>query len=297
MTYIPVKIINKSVQKTLQKPEWIKIKLPKDFSRIEEIKLIMRQNKLHSVCEEAACPNLPECFNRGTATFMILGNICTRKCPFCNVIHGRPHKPSDDEPKKLAKIIQKMSLKYVVITSVNRDDLKDGGANHFSQCIKVIRKNNSLTKIEILVPDFRNCVDIAIKAFKIATPDVFNHNIENVNRLYKIIRPGGNYKNSLNLLKKFKKIYPHIPTKSGIMVGLGEKLSEIFETMHDLRSSGVTRLTVGQYMQPSAEHLPIKRYFSLDEFQKIKEKAIEMGFQQATCGPFVRSSYHADKQI
>lgn len=282
---------------TLRKPKWIRVKLlAQSTARIETIKSIMRKYGLHSVCEEAACPNLPECFGRGTATFMILGDICTRRCSFCNVSYGRPDKLDEQAPHRLADAIADMNLKYVVVTSVNRDDLRDGGAQHFSKCINEIYKKNPLTKVEILVPDFRGCMDNALKNLGKHLPHVFNHNLESVPRLYPQVRPGANYKGSLTLLKKFKKFYPQIPTKSGLMLGLGETIEEIFKVMYDLRANGVTMLTLGQYLQPSPYHFPVQRYISPKEFQDIKLKALDMGFRQASCGPLVRSSYHADLQ-
>lgn len=280
----------------LKKPTWIKIKFPSDFNKIQEIKNILRKQNLHTVCEEAACPNLSECFNNGTATFMILGSICTRRCPFCNVSHGRPKNLDKHEPKNLADTISLMGLNYVVITSVDRDDLKDGGSNHFSQCITEIRKTTNV-KIEILVPDFRNCMEIALKNLIINPPDVFNHNLENVPRLYKKIRPGANYEMSLALLKNFKKACPTIPTKSGLMIGLGETNEEILKVMYDLRSNDVSMLTLGQYLQPSKHHWPVKRYLSLVDFDYFKKEAINMGFTHVASGPLVRSSYHADLQV
>ncbi|MCR3756043.1 MAG: lipoyl synthase [Sodalis sp. Psp] len=283
-------------QEILRKPSWIKIKLPADSTRIYEIKAAMRKNGLHSVCEEASCPNLAECFSRGTATFMILGAICTRRCPFCNVTHGRPALPDVNEPDKLAQTIADMRLRYVVVTSVDRDDLRDGGAQHFADCINAIRAKNPDIYIETLVPDFRGRMDRALDIINATLPDVFNHNLENVPRLYRQIRPGADYDWSLKLLKHFKVANPHLPTKSGLMVGLGETNEEIIEVMYDLRRHGVTMLTLGQYLQPSRHHLPVKRYVSLQEFEEMKQKALAMGFTHAACGPFVRSSYHADLQ-
>ncbi|WP_348666173.1 lipoyl synthase [Arsenophonus symbiont of Ornithomya chloropus] len=293
---IPIKNITQDYEKILKKPTWLKIKIPNDFTRINKIKNAMRKNGLHSVCEEASCPNLSECFNRGTATFMILGAICTRNCPFCDVTHGRPSKPDPNEPIKLAKTIKDMGLNYIVITSVNRDDLHDGGAKHFADCIMSIRNKNPNIKIEILVPDFRGRTNQALKILSTVPPDVFNHNIENVPRIYKKIRPGANYQGSLKLLEKFKIINPNIPTKSGLMVGLGETNQEIQDVMYDLKKHGVTMITIGQYLQPSSNHLSVKRYVSPREFQKIKKEAIKMGFTHVACGPLVRSSYHAELQ-
>ncbi|BAO00747.1 lipoate protein ligase, an iron-sulfur enzyme [Candidatus Pantoea carbekii] len=294
---ITEKIIFNKHKKFLSKPEWIKIKLPIYSKRIQEIKAKMRKNNLYSICEEACCPNLNQCFNRGTATFMILGTVCTRCCPFCNVTHGRPNLPNAKEPIQLAQTICDMTLQYVVLTSVNRDDLHDGGAQHFANCIIAIHQRNPLIKIEILVPDFRGCMNRALKIFDTTPPDVFNHNLENVPRLYRQVRPGANYKLSLKLLQCFKELHPELPTKSGLMVGLGETNDEIIEVMNDLRKHGVTMLTIGQYLQPSYYHLPVQRYVKPDEFNKMQEKAMEMGFTYAACGPFVRSSYNADLQI
>ncbi|QIQ41857.1 MAG: lipoyl synthase [Buchnera aphidicola (Microlophium carnosum)] len=279
----------------LNKPDWIKIKIPVNTSRISQIKHALRKNNLHSVCEEAHCPNLSECFNNGTATFMILGSICTRNCPFCAVSHGAPNPINAEEPQKLSNTIFDMGINYVVITSVVRDDLYDGGAQHFVNCIQAIRNKNTV-KIEILVPDFRGRIELILNIFNDALPDIFNHNIENVPRMYKKIRPGANYKRSLLLLESFKKKYFNIPTKSGLMLGIGEKDIEIIQVMKDLYSNGVTLLTVGQYLQPSIYHLPVKRYIPLAEFENIKQEALSIGFTSAFCGPFVRSSYHASFQ-
>ncbi|MDP8098647.1 lipoyl synthase [Pasteurella atlantica] len=292
---IPVKNIDPN-QEVLKKPSWMKIKLPASSARIESIKNGMRRHGLHSVCEEASCPNLHECFNHGTATFMIMGAICTRRCPFCDVAHGKPLPLDQEEPLKLAETIADMKLKYVVITSVDRDDLPDRGAGHFAACVKEIRKLNPDIKIEILVPDFRGRIELALEKLKDNPPDVFNHNLENVPRLYKNIRPGANYEWSLKLLKEFKAMFPDIPTKSGLMVGLGEKNEEILTVMEDLRENGVTMLTLGQYLQPSRHHLPVDRYVHPDDFDEFRVKAEKMGFEHAACGPFVRSSYHADLQ-
>ncbi|MXP67557.1 lipoyl synthase [Pantoea sp. Aalb] len=293
---ILVYIMISTKKEILRKPDWMKIKLPIDFHKIKKIKSIMRKNGLYSVCEEASCPNLSECFNQNTATFMILGSICTRRCPFCNVSKGRPKIPDINEPLKIAQTISDMALHYVVITSVARDDLKDGGAQHFAHCITSIREKNTSIKIEILVPDFRNCMDYALKILISTPPDVFNHNIENVPRIYNQIRPGANYELSLKLLEKFKKANPNIPTKSGLMVGLGETDTEIIEVMTDLRQHGVTMLTIGQYLQPSLNHFPVQRYVSPTEFNDFKKEALMMGFNNVMCGPFIRSSYHANIQ-
>ncbi|MCW5197683.1 lipoyl synthase [Buchnera aphidicola (Chaitophorus viminalis)] len=279
----------------LIKPNWIKIKFPTNLNNIQNVKKVLRNKSLKTVCEEARCPNLHECFNNGTATFMILGSICTRKCPFCAVKKGQPKYLDKNEPKNLAKVIKKMNLSYVVITSVNRDDLKDGGSLHFSKCIKEIRKIKNI-KIEILVPDFRKKENLALTLIGKNLPDVFNHNLENVPRLYKYIRPGANYKKSLYLLNKFHKKFPHIPTKSGLMVGLGEKKIEILQVIKDLYNNGVSMLTIGQYLQPSKFHISVKKYFHLEEFEEIKNQALLIGFKYVFCGPLVRSSYHAFAQ-
>ncbi|QIQ21765.1 lipoyl synthase [Zophobihabitans entericus] len=280
----------------LKKPDWMRIKLPATSEKIQHIKDTMRKHGLHSVCEEAACPNLSECFHHGTATFMILGDICTRRCSFCDVAHGRPLPPDAHEPAKLAKMIQEMKLRYIVITSVDRDDLKDGGAQHFAESIREIRALNPEIKIETLVPDFRGRMDIALDILTKTPPDVFNHNLENVPRLYKEIRLGASYQGSLDLLAEFKQRHPEIPTKSGLMVGLGETNEELIKVMQDLRTHGVTMLTLGQYLQPSKHHHPLHRYVSPQEFDELKQVALNMGFTHAACGPFVRSSYHADLQ-
>ncbi|CRK85952.1 Lipoyl synthase [Candidatus Providencia siddallii] len=282
--------------KFLNKPDWIKIKLPQNSVNIQNVKSIIKKNGLYSVCEEALCPNISKCFNRKIATFIILGKICTRRCKFCNIAYGHPYAPDINEPKKLAQVIKELSLKYVVITSVNRDDIDDGGAKHFVNCITEIRKNNLLTKIEILVPDFKRCGDLALNILSMAPPDVFDHNIESVPRIYREIRPGANYYWSLKLLEKFKKLNPGVQTKSGIMVGLGETNKELIEVMHDLRNHGVTILTIGQYLQPSCNNLPVRRYVSISEFDSIKKEAISIGFTYVACGPFIRSSYNADLQ-
>ncbi|MGL4379572.1 MAG: lipoyl synthase [Vibrio sp.] len=296
MALIPTKNMPTEPQEILRKPEWMRIKLPSDSQRIQDIKAAMRKNSLHSVCEEASCPNLAECFNHGTATFMILGAICTRRCPFCDVAHGRPNAPEAQEPQKLAQTIRDMQLKYVVITSVDRDDLRDGGAQHFAACNREIRQLNPHIKIETLVPDFRGRMDVALAALQDNPPDVFNHNLETAPRLYRKVRPGANYKWSLELLRQFKQQHPHIPTKSGLMMGLGETKQEIIEVLQDLRAHGVTMLTLGQYLAPSRHHLPVERYVPPAEFDELKAIALELGFTHAACGPFVRSSYHADLQ-
>lgn len=289
---IPIKIIP---QPMLRKPEWIRMKVP-DSARFQEIKRVLRENNLHTVCEEASCPNIGECFSGGTATFMILGDICTRRCPFCDVAHGKPLPPDVSEPENLARTIAQMGLKYVVITSVDRDDLKDGGAQHFVDCIQAVRKYSPHIKIEILVPDFRGRLDVALEILRKAPPDVMNHNLETVPRLYKQARPGSDYQNSLNLLKAFSEMYPHIPTKSGLMLGLGETDEEILAVMQDLRAHQVSMLTLGQYLQPSVHHLPVMRYVEPATFDHLKTQADAMGFDNAASGPMVRSSYHADLQ-
>ncbi|WP_093327635.1 lipoyl synthase [Thalassotalea agarivorans] len=296
MAHIPIKVVPTERETMLRKPEWLRIKLPRTSERIDHIKSSLRKHNLHSVCEEASCPNLSECFNHGTATFMILGAICTRRCPFCDVAHGRPLKPEAEEPRKLALTLKDMALKYVVITSVDRDDLRDGGAQQFADCITEIQKESPNTKIEILVPDFRGRMDRALEILNQSPPDVFNHNLETAPRLYTKARPGANYQWSLDLLKKFGEANPNVPTKSGLMVGLGETNEEILEVMRDLRAHGVTMLTIGQYLQPSKHHLPVERYVHPDEFEMFKQEAEKMGFEHAACGPLVRSSYHADKQ-
>ncbi|MGC3962745.1 MAG: lipoyl synthase [Rhodocyclaceae bacterium] len=292
---IPIKIVP---AEKLRKPEWIRIRLGsgEEASRFNEIKDTLRDHKLHTVCEEASCPNIHECFGKGTATFMIMGDICTRRCPFCDVGHGRPDPLDADEPKNLAKTIAAMRLRYVVITSVDRDDLRDGGAQHFVDCIAEVRAQSPKTSIEVLVPDFRGRMDVALRIFNEAPPDVMNHNLETVPRLYKQARPGSDYKHSLMLLKNFKASHPDVNTKSGLMVGLGETDEEILEVMRDLRAHDVDMLTIGQYLQPSGGHLPVLRYVHPDTFKMYEEEAYKMGFKNAACGPMVRSSYWADQQ-
>ena len=289
---IPIKIIPQPMQR---KPEWIRMKVP-DSARYQEIKSILRENNLHTVCEEASCPNIGECFSGGTATFMILGDICTRRCPFCDVAHGKPLAPDVNEPENLARTIAQMKLKYVVITSVDRDDLRDGGAQHFVDCIQAVRAHSPDIKIEILVPDFRGRLEVAMEILNKAPPDVMNHNLETVPRLYKQARPGSDYQNSLSLLKTFGDLYPHVPTKSGLMLGLGETDEEILAVMQDLRAHNVSMLTLGQYLQPSVHHLPVMRYVAPAIFDELKQKAEDMGFNNTASGPMVRSSYHADVQ-
>lgn len=296
MALIPVKFMPDPNEEILRKPDWMRIKLPPSSQKIEHIKSTLRKNKLHSVCEEASCPNLAECFNHGTATFMIMGAICTRRCPFCDVAHGRPLALVPEEPKKLALTIKEMNLKYVVITSVDRDDLRDGGAQHFADCIREIREHSPQTRIEILTPDFRGRMEQALEVFRETPPDVFNHNLETAPRMYRVARPGADYKWSLELLRRIKEMHPHVPTKSGLMMGLGETNEEIVEVLKDLRAHGVNMLTLGQYLQPSRHHLPVKRYVPPAEFDELKDVAMELGFTHAACGPFVRSSYHADLQ-
>ena len=296
MALIPVKFMPDPNEEVLRKPDWMRIKLPPSSQKIEHIKSTLRKNKLHSVCEEASCPNLAECFNHGTATFMIMGAICTRRCPFCDVAHGRPLPLDPEEPKKLALTIKEMGLKYVVITSVDRDDLRDGGAQHFADCIKQIREHSPQTRIEILTPDFRGRMEQALEVFRKTPPDVFNHNLETAPRMYRVARPGADYKWSLELLRRIKEMHPHVPTKSGVMMGLGETNEEIVQVLKDLREHGVNMLTLGQYLQPSRHHLPVKRYVPPAEFDELKDVAMDLGFSHAACGPFVRSSYHADLQ-
>ncbi len=280
----------------LQKPDWIRVRAPGPGSRFHEIKQVLREQKLHTVCEEASCPNIGECFGKGTATFMILGDICTRRCPFCDVAHGRPLAPDVDEPRHLAETIEKLKLSYVVITSVDRDDLKDGGAQHFVDCIRAVREKSPRTTIEVLVPDFRGRLERALEVLSAAPPDVVNHNLETVPRLYKRARPGGDYAHSLKLFDFYNKKNSEIPTKSGLMVGLGETDEEILTVMHDLRAHGVAMLTIGQYLAPSAHHLPVERYVHPDTFAMFEREAAAMGFRHAAVGPMVRSSYHADRQ-
>jgi lipoic acid synthetase len=293
---IPIKITPIEQLHTLKKPEWIRVKAASSNTRFNEIKSILRENKLHTVCEEANCPNIGECFRKGTATFMIMGDKCTRRCPFCDVGHGRPDPLDINEPANLAKTIAALKLKYVVITSVDRDDLRDGGAQHFVDCITQTRLASPNTHIEILVPDFRGRDDRALTILSNAPPDVMNHNLETVPRLYKETRPGSDYGFSLNLLKKFKQLHPNVPTKSGIMVGLGETDEEILQTMQDLRDHHVDMLTIGQYLAPSGHHLPVRRYVHPDVFKLFETSAYEMGFTHAAVGAMVRSSYHADVQ-
>ena len=290
---IPIKIVPAEV---LKKPEWIRVKAGSPSTRFYEIKQILREHKLHTVCEEASCPNLGECFGKGTATFMIMGDKCTRRCPFCDVGHGRPDPLDVNEPLNLAKTIAALKLKYVVITSVDRDDLKDGGAGHFAECITKVRELSPTTQIEVLVPDFRGRADRALNILKAAPPDVMNHNLETAPRLYKEARPGSDYAFSLNLLKRFKEEVPGVPTKSGIMVGLGETDDEIRQVMRDMRAHDIDMITIGQYLAPSGHHLPVRRYVTPDQFKQFEKEAYELGFTHAAVGAMVRSSYHADQQ-
>ena len=290
---IPIKIVP---QEALKKPDWIRVKAGNDAGRFGEIKKMLRDQKLHTVCEEAACPNIGECFGRGTATFMILGDICTRRCPFCDVGHGKPLPPDVDEPRHLAESVANLKLRYVVITSVDRDDLRDGGAQHFVDVIRAVREASPTTTIEVLVPDFRGRMDVALDIFGQALPDVMNHNLETVPRLYKQARPGADYAHSLNFLKAFKERYPNVPTKSGLMVGLGETDEEIIEELKDMRAHDINLLTIGQYLAPSNHHLPVQRYVHPDTFKRFETEALALGFEGAACGPMVRSSYWADQQ-
>lgn len=300
LSRIPIKIEATEMSERLRLPEWLYVKLPKasEGSEITRIKKMLREKNLYSVCEEASCPNLAECFSRGTATFMIMGDKCTRRCSFCDVAHGRPDALDVNEPRNLAETIRAMNLKYVVITSVDRDDLRDGGAQHFANCIREVRALNPKIKIEVLVPDFRgrHRLPIAIDIFANMAPDVFNHNIETVPRLYAEVRAGSDYAWSLRLLKEYKERMPHVPTKSGIMLGLGETNIEVEQTLADLRAHNVDMLTMGQYLQPSLYHLKVQRYVTPDEFRYLGDIAKKMGFRNVASGPNVRSSYHAEHQ-
>ena len=293
MARIPIKV--EPTTSPLRKPDWIRVRLPAG-NEIANLKQKLRENSLHTVCEEAACPNLPDCFSRGTATFMIMGDICTRRCPFCDVAHGRPLDLDTEEPKNLAQTIADMKLRYVVVTSVDRDDLRDGGAGHFVECIRETRTLNPNTTIEVLVPDFRGRMDIAIELMSNCPPDVFNHNLESIPRLYKKIRPGSDYQWSLDLIKKFKAVQPDVPAKSGIMLGLGESIDEVKDVLRDLYEHNCNMITLGQYLQPSLNHLPVDRYVHPDEFLELKEFGETLGFDHVASGPMVRSSYHADEQ-
>jgi lipoic acid synthetase len=289
---IPIKIVP---SEPLRKPEWIRVRAG-GGERFAQVKRALREAKLHTVCEEASCPNIGECFGHGTATFMILGDLCTRRCPFCDVAHGRPQPLDAEEPRHLAETVAAMKLRYVVITSVDRDDLADGGAAHFADCIRAVRETTPATRIEILTPDFRGRMERALDALAFDLPDVMNHNLETVPRLYRKARPGSDYAHSLKLLERFKARHPSIPTKSGLMVGLGETNEEILGVMRDLRQHAVEMLTIGQYLQPSRHHLAVERYAHPDEFRFFEEEAGRMGFTHAACAPLVRSSYHADRQ-
>jgi lipoyl synthase len=290
---IPIKVVAAEV---LKKPEWIRVKAGSPSTRFYEIKQILREHKLHTVCEEASCPNIGECFGKGTATFMIMGDKCTRRCPFCDVGHGRPDPLDAGEPLNLAKTIAALKLQYVVITSVDRDDLRDGGAAHFVECIRQTRALSPATRIEILVPDFRGRMDRALDILKAAPPDVMNHNLETIPRLYKEARPGSDYQFSLTLLQRFKAEVPGVPTKSGLMVGLGETDDEILHTLRDMRAHNIDMLTIGQYLAPSGHHLPVRRYVHPDTFKMFEREAAALGFTHAAVGAMVRSSYHADEQ-
>jgi lipoyl synthase len=290
---IPVKVIPTIELPT--KPDWIRVKIPAS-PKINHIKKTLRQHKLASVCEEASCPNLGECFSNGTATFMIMGEICTRRCPFCDVAHGKPKPLDENEPRELAEAIKEMGLTYVVITSVDRDDLKDSGSQHFANCISEVRRLNENTKVEVLVPDFRGRMDIAVEILKKTTPDVFNHNLETVPRLYKQARPGADYEWSLDLLEAYKNLCPEVLTKSGLMLGLGETLDEVKQVLRDLYAHKVDMITLGQYLQPSKDHLKVDRFVHPDEFEELREFGETLGFRHIASGPLVRSSYHADKQ-
>ncbi|MDM1707309.1 lipoyl synthase [Thiopseudomonas alkaliphila] len=290
---IPIKVI--PTDELPRKPDWIRVRVPVS-PEIDAIKQTLRKHKLHSVCEEASCPNLGECFSGGTATFMIMGDICTRRCPFCDVGHGRPKPLDEHEPRNLAVAIAEMKLKYVVITSVDRDDLRDGGAQHFADCIREIRALSPTIELETLVPDYRGRMDIALEITAATPPDVFNHNLETVPRLYKAARPGSDYAWSLNLLKRFKELVPNVPTKSGLMLGLGETDEEVIEVMRDMRAHNIDMLTLGQYLQPSRDHLAVQRFVHPDTFKWFAEEGLKMGFKNVASGPLVRSSYHADEQ-
>jgi lipoic acid synthetase len=291
---IPIKVV--PIQEVLRKPDWIRAKPPLISSRFYEIKRILRDQNLHTVCEEASCPNIGECFGKGTATFMIMGDKCTRRCPFCDVGHGRPDPLDADEPSNLARTIAALKLNYVVITSVDRDDLRDGGAGHFVECIRRVRELSPATRIEVLVPDFRGRMDRALQILEAAPPDIMNHNLETVPRLYREARPGSDYGHSLELLSRFKQVVPGVPTKSGLMVGLGETDDEIVDVMRDMRTHRIDRITIGQYLAPSSHHLPVRRYVEPDTFRRFEVIALEMGFEHAAVGAMVRSSYHADEQ-
>ena len=289
---IPVKIIPSDPKR---KPAWIRAKAPSN-PEVTRLKSLLRENNLHTVCEEAACPNLGECFSHGTATFLIMGNICTRRCPFCDIAHGKPDPLDQNEPHHLAKTIASMQLKHVVVTSVDRDDLRDGGSAHFTQCIAEIREQSPQTQIEILVPDFRGRMEVALEELAKSPPDIFNHNLESIPRLYKAVRPGSDYQWSLDLIKNFQIMHPNVPTKSGLMLGLGESIEEVHQVMQDLRDHGCRMLTLGQYLQPSRHHLAVERFVTPAEFDELAIVAKQMGFEHVASGPMVRSSYHADLQ-
>ena len=289
---IPIKIIPSDPKR---KPTWIRAKAPNN-PEVVRLKSLLRKNNLHTVCEEAACPNLGECFTHGTATFLIMGNICTRRCPFCDVAHGKPDALDDNEPSHLAKTIATMSLKHVVITSVDRDDLRDGGSAHFSRCVAEVRQHSPQTRIEVLVPDFRGRMEVALEELAKSPPDIFNHNLETIPRLYKAVRPGADYQWSLDLIKQFQQSHPDVPTKSGLMLGLGESLEEVQQVMQDLRDHGCRMLTLGQYLQPSRHHLAVERFVTPEEFKQLADIGKQMGFEHVASGPMVRSSYHADLQ-
>ena len=291
---LPVKVIPMEGPIS-RKPKWIRAKAPTG-ARVFELKTMLREHGLHTVCEEASCPNLGECFSHGTATFMIMGDICTRRCPFCDVAHGRPNPLDPNEPMNMAQAVALMKLKYVVITSVDRDDLKDGGAGHFVECIKAVREKSPSTRIEILTPDFRRRMDRALSIMQAAPPDVFNHNLETVPRLYRKARPGADYQWSLDLIRRFKAQHPDVPTKSGLMLGLGEEIDEVKEVLRNLREHHCDMLTLGQYLQPSRYHLKVERFVHPDEFDALGEFAESIGFINVASGPMVRSSYHADLQ-
>jgi len=290
---IPIKI--ETTTRPLRKPLWIRARSPANPA-VGRLKGVLRENRLHTVCEEASCPNLGECFAGGTATFMIMGDICTRRCPFCDVAHGRPQPLDADEPENLGRTIRQMGLHYVVVTSVDRDDLRDGGAAHFTACIEAIRRHSPEIRVEVLVPDFRGRMDRALQILNHSPPDVFNHNLETVPRLYKKVRPGSDYKWSLDLLRRFKALHPEVPTKSGLMLGVGERIEEVEQVMRDLRAHDCDMLTLGQYLQPSVHHLAVERYVHPDEFDRLGELGQALGFKHVASGPMVRSSYHADRQ-
>ncbi|APO82785.1 lipoyl synthase [Pseudomonas sp. LSJ-87] len=291
---IPVKIL--PTEQVPRKPDWIRVEIP-TTPEVARVKALLRKHKLHSVCEEASCPNLGECFSGGTATFMIMGDICTRRCPFCDVGHGRPKPLDADEPTNLAIAIADLGLKYVVITSVDRDDLRDGGARHFADCLREIRRLSPGIQLETLVPDYRGRMDVALDITAQEPPDVFNHNLETVPRLYRAARPGSDFEWSLDLLERFKQRLPAVPTKSGLMLGLGETDAEVVEVMQRMREHQVDMLTLGQYLQPSRSHLPVQRFVHPDTFAMLAEQALAMGFRNVASGPLVRSSYHADRQL